>query len=195
LTGCNNNAATNSGTTGKPAPSAESSSTSAPKAVGAATRIAYFNLDSLSLYYDFHVDKQAEFEGKAKKIERRIQGKRQKLAEALQSAQSRAQAGLLSENAMLKEQEKLQKMEQDLQQEQFTASQGLTTENLEFSKELAGRISEFLKEYNADGRYDFIFQYSDAPGAMMFFYKNESLDITNDVIDGLNAAYEKEKGE
>lgn len=158
-------------------------------------RIAYFNIDSLSTYYDFQADKLAELEDKTSKIQRRLQSKEQKLSEAFQSAQSRAQAGLLSENALMQEQQKLAQMEQELKKDQFQASQGINTENMEVTKEIYNRITQFLKEFNADGRFDFIAQHSDMPGGGIFLYKNEAMDITDEVIKGLNAAYKAEKGE
>ena len=45
------------------------------------------------------------------------------------------------------------------------------------------RIQNFLKVYNKDGKYSYIFSYE--PGFM--FYKDSTLNITPDVIAGLNA--------
>ncbi|MEJ7676074.1 MAG: hypothetical protein WKF59_26075 [Chitinophagaceae bacterium] len=46
-----------------------------------------------------------------------------------------------------------------------------------------------MKEYNNDGRYDYVFSYE--PGLM--FYKDSALNITSDVINGLNNLYAKNK--
>jgi outer membrane protein len=56
-------------------------------------------------------------------------------------------------------------------------------------EDILSRIQNFLKDYNKDGKYDYIFSYE--PGFM--FYKDSSLNITNDVIAGLNALYVKNK--
>ncbi|HUN04840.1 MAG TPA: OmpH family outer membrane protein, partial [Niabella sp.] len=51
---------------------------------------------------------------------------------------------------------------------------------------LKKKIEDFLKEFNADNTYSFIFAYE--PG--LFYYKDTAYDITNEVLKGLN---EKQK--
>ncbi len=52
-------------------------------------------------------------------------------------------------------------------------------------EDILSRIQNFLKDYNKDGRYSYIFSYE--PGFM--FYKDSTLNITPDVITGLNNLY------
>ena len=56
-------------------------------------------------------------------------------------------------------------------------------------EDILTRIQDFLKVYNSDGRYDYVFSYE--PGFM--FYKDSALNITGDVIKGLNDLYAKNK--
>ena len=48
----------------------------------------------------------------------------------------------------------------------------------------------YLKEYNMDYNYQFIF--SNSFGDNLLF-ANDDLDITNSVLEGINAQYESEK--
>ena len=48
---------------------------------------------------------------------------------------------------------------------------------------------EYIKEYNSDAKYDFIL--TKMGGNML--YANEALDITNDVVKGLNAKHSVKK--
>jgi len=51
------------------------------------------------------------------------------------------------------------------------------------------KIEDYLKEYNKDKGYAFIF--SSSPDLM--YYKDSAYDITPDVIKGLNILYKKKK--
>ena len=51
------------------------------------------------------------------------------------------------------------------------------------------RINNFLVEYNKKQAYSYIFSYSAALNIL--FYKDPAQDITNEVVAGLNAAYNK----
>jgi outer membrane protein len=54
-------------------------------------------------------------------------------------------------------------------------------------KDVKSKIETFLKEYNKDKRYTYILAYD--PG--IFYYKDSTYNITNDVIKGLNERYQK----
>ncbi len=82
----------------------------------------------------------------------------------------------------------LQKL-QSLQERKQVLDNELYGYNTKMKEDILNRIQNFLKDYNKDQRYDYIFSYE--PGFM--FYKDSSLNITPDVIQGLNALYEKNK--
>jgi outer membrane protein len=48
---------------------------------------------------------------------------------------------------------------------------------------------EYIQEYNSDKKYDFIL--TKMGGNML--YTNEALDITKEVVEGLNAKYSTKK--
>ena len=56
-------------------------------------------------------------------------------------------------------------------------------------REVKTKIEEFLKTYNDQKGYTYIFAYE--PG--LFYYRDTAYNITNDVIKGLNEAYGKKK--
>ena len=56
-------------------------------------------------------------------------------------------------------------------------------------EDILSRIQNYLKDYNKDGKYSYIFSYE--PGFM--FYKDSTLNITPDVIAGLNGLYAENK--
>jgi outer membrane protein len=54
-------------------------------------------------------------------------------------------------------------------------------------KDVKNKIEEYLKTYNNEKGYSYIFAYE--PG--LFYYRDTMYDITNDVIKGLNDIYKK----
>ncbi|MCH5600638.1 OmpH family outer membrane protein [Niabella ginsengisoli] len=59
--------------------------------------------------------------------------------------------------------------------------QWASSKNLSLMKD----IQDYLKKFNADGTYSFIFSYE--PG--FFYYSNPANDITSEVLKGLNQQY------
>jgi outer membrane protein len=57
------------------------------------------------------------------------------------------------------------------------------------SNEVTQCIMEYIQEYNSDKKYDFIL--TKMGGNML--YTNEALDITKEVVEGLNAKYSTKK--
>jgi len=78
--------------------------------------------------------------------------------------------------------EEINKMQQDMQARKQSIDNELYNYNSKMKEDILNRIQNFLKEYNKDGRYSYIFSYE--PGFM--FYKDSTLNITPDVIVGLN---------
>jgi outer membrane protein len=90
--------------------------------------------------------------------------------------------------------EEAQRKYQEMQQE-FTArkqelEQGLYKFEEEERNKIRKRIEEFVKEYNKDRNYSYIIAYD----ASSFIYNKDTLyNITNNLIEGLNAEYKKSK--
>ena len=80
-------------------------------------------------------------------------------------------------------------MQQDLQVKKQSLDNDLYSYNSKMKEDILTRIQNFLKDYNRDGRYDYILSYE--PGFM--FYKDSTLNITKDVVTGLNDLYAKNK--
>jgi outer membrane protein len=58
-------------------------------------------------------------------------------------------------------------------------------ESITKSSEVTQSIMEYIKEYNSDAKFDFIL--TKMGGNML--YANEALDITDEVVEGLNAKH------
>ncbi len=85
--------------------------------------------------------------------------------------------------------QEINKMQQDLQSRKQEIDNDLYNYNSKMKEDILTRIQDYLKQYNKDGRYSYIFSYE--PGFM--FYKDSTLNITPDVIAGLNNLYSENK--
>lgn len=149
-------------------------------------KIAYFNMDSLEASFAMVKDTRAELarredavNSEKAKMERNY---KQKLEAYQRQAQSSAMNQVQSENAtkeMMQLQQQIQNRSQALEQEY----QDFATRKM---KEIKERIETYLKEYNTQRGYAYIFAYE--PG-LLFYYRDTTYDITADVVDGLNKAY------
>lgn len=156
----------------------------------ARTKVAYISTDSLYTYYNFYLDASREFQAKQRKVQNQLQSRIQKLESESVGYQKRAEAGLMSENDIRQAQADMAKKQQELQVYQQTVSNGLVEEEKVLADEMLSKITNYLEVYNSSKQYDIILNYK--PGNS-FWYVGKGLDITQEVIDGLNEEYAKEK--
>jgi outer membrane protein len=89
--------------------------------------------------------------------------------------------------------ENLMKKQQNLRVYQEDLSRKLRQKEAELNNELYKTISDYLKEYGDENNLQLVLTYSRGSDVL---YANEGLEITNEVIEGLNKAYnEKEATE
>jgi outer membrane protein len=157
-----------------------------PKVIKA-SKVVYVNVDVLNQKYDMLKDLSAEMMGQQQRLESVYQGKAQKLQQDYAELQQKASQGLLSENQsaaaqkdILKRKEELDKMEAQLQ--------ALVEKTQKKNEEVRKTILDYLNEYNKNSKYDYILTYTEGPGATILL-ANDSLNITNEVLEGLNAQY------
>ena len=81
---------------------------------------------------------------------------------------------------------RLMKQQQDLQALQQKLSAELADENKKNSLQLRDSINSFLKIYNQNKGYDLIISNT---GFDNLLYANPAYNITQEIIDGLNARY------
>ena len=86
--------------------------------------------------------------------------------------------------------EDLAKKQQNLQMHQQRLQQQLMQEEARLNKELYDRVTGFLKTYGEAKGLEVVFKLDPTSDVL---YGGPALDITNDVIRGLNEAYLAEK--
>lgn len=150
-------------------------------------QIAYIELDSLEANYEFYQKVKSDYERKQKAAENEIlslQKKYQARTEQLQQ-----QAATMTPEQQEKAMMEINKMQQDFQTRRETLDKDLFDFNTKTQKDVLKKIEVFLKEFNKDGKYAYILSYE--PGFM--FYKDSTMNITPEVVQGLNAEYTASK--
>ncbi|MDQ6755632.1 MAG: OmpH family outer membrane protein [Bacteroidota bacterium] len=150
-------------------------------------KVAYIDLDSLQSNYEYYKILKTEFERKQNASNNEINAMQKHYqSRAMQLQQKGPTMNPQEQQAAMQE---INKMQQDLQAKKQSLDNDLYTYNSKMKQDIVMRIQNFLKDYNKDGRYDYIFSYE--PGFM--FYKDSTLNITKDVVTGLNELYVRNK--
>lgn len=149
------------------------------------TQYAYVNVDSLLNNYDYFKVTRTQLEDRRKKLENEIAGRTRSLENEVVAAQRKANTMTL-EQAQLTEQT-LRRKEQELVRYQNDAARQLAEEEQKKNEELINNISLYLKKHTEDKPYKIVFGYSKGGGIL---YATDSLDITQEVLKGLNQDYQ-----
>ena len=166
------------------------STTSAPvaDATGSSNMmIAFVEIDSLLTKYNFWNDLSEEMLKKEENIRTTLNEKGKKLeAEAREFERKIQNNGFASRERAEQEQARLMKQQQELQELQQKLANDLAAENQKNSLELRDSINSFLKVYNQTKGYDLIISNTAFDNLL---YGNPAYNITNEIVEGLNARY------
>ena len=147
----------------------------------ATLNIRYIDLDSVGTHYNLAKDFRA-----VSKIENAQQSKAAEIQRFGQQIEDKMKNnGYLSQATYEADVAKFNKMQQDAQSYLANLQRNSEQELAAQQQQLNDSIESFITSYNAQKGYDAILY--KAAGA----YFNPALDITQEVIDGLNARYNK----
>ncbi|MDE5677098.1 OmpH family outer membrane protein [Phocaeicola sp.] len=150
-------------------------------------KIAYVEIDSLLTKYNFWNDLNEVMIQKEENIRTTLNEKAKKLdADAKEFQRKYENNGYASPERAQQEYQRIQKQQQDLQALQQKLSEELASENQKNGLQLRDSINSFLKIYNQDKGYDLIISNT---GFDNLLYANPAYNITQEIIDGLNARY------
>lgn len=151
-------------------------------------KLAYVEVDSLMTQFEFAKEKSAELEKKSINARNTLTQKGNQLQAAANNFQQKLQNnGFTSREQAEGVQAALQRQQNDLAALQARLENELANETQKFNVALRDSLNNFLNEYNKDKKYDLIL----AKSGDNILLANQSLDITQDVINGLNKRYKK----
>lgn len=168
------------------------SEAAAPKKNAAAmpvtNKVAFFNADSLTKHYAYISEKQKTMEIEERRLTSAIEAELRNYQTYGQQLQAKAatMTPKEQEEAMMD----LRLREQKIGEMREKAALDIQKMSETIQKELFSKLENFLKKYNEKQQFDYILKYTE--GGPIAFGK-EALDITTDIISGMNAEYEASK--
>lgn len=155
--------------------------------------IVYFNVDKVMAGYDMANDLRSVVETKIQGIQAEIDRRGNRLQKDVNEFQNKIDKGLLTRSVAEAQGQKLQQQQNDYQQYAMRKQQEMAEEQQVMINQIMDAISEYVKEYNVDKQYALILTTSGDILSTPVVVGNQALDITDDILAGLNAAYVKTK--
>ena len=159
----------------------------------AAGAIVYFNLDRVLEEYDMANDLRSVVETKVGSIQQEINRRGSKLEKDVKSFQDKIDKGLLTRSVAEVQGQKLQEQQNNFQQYAAQKQQEMAEEQQVMLNQIADAIKTFLDDFNAEKKYAMIISTQGAVLPAPVATADPELDITDDILEGLNAAYVKTK--
>ena len=180
LTGCNNTTTT--------APAETKSDSTA-----VAGSIVFFNIDKVVDNYDMANDLRSVVETKVNGIQAEIDRRGNKLQKDVNDFQNKIEKGLLTRSVAEVQQQKLQQQQNEYQQYAMRKQQEMAEEQQVMLNQISDAIMTFVSEYNARMGYAMIVATQGDILPTPVVTGDADLDITDALIEGLNAAYIQQK--
>ena len=155
--------------------------------------IVYFNLDRVLDEYDMANDLRSVVETKVNSIQQELNRRGSRLEKDIKAFQEKVDKGLLTRSTAEVQSQKLQEQQQNFQQYQLQKQQEMAEEQQVMMNQLGDAIKTFLEDFNADRQYAMILSTQGAILPAPVAVADPELDITDAILEGLNAAYVKEK--
>lgn len=150
-----------------------------------AANIAYIDIDTLESKMDYFQQRKKELEARQKNLESTFARDEQNFQREYADAMQKAQTATSQEELAALEQ-KIQKKGMDIQQRKENMANSFMLDQEKFSEEINLKLDTFIQEYNKDEKYAYIFSYKKIG---LILYKPKAMDITEEVIKGMNEKY------
>jgi outer membrane protein len=151
-------------------------------------RIAYFEMDSIENNYQYVKDSYVQVKSKEEAINNELSGIERGYQKKISEWQQKGAQMTQAENQQM--QKEYGQMQQSYQARKATLEQELTELRSKKLRDIQIKIEEYLKEYNKQKDYAYIFSYEPA---LFIYYKDSAYNITQNLLAGLNEDYKKNK--
>ena len=174
---------------GKTAAQAEGEAVEAVACEGA---IVYIDLDRILMEYDMANDLRSVVETKVQNIQAEVNRRGTKLEKDVKAFQEKMEKGLMTRSVAEVQGQKLQQQEQDFNVYAAQKQQEIQEAQVVMMNQLGDAIKTFLDKYNEEKQYAMILTNQ---GGAPVITGDAALNITDDVLAGLNEEYIKTKNE
>jgi len=149
--------------------------------------IAYVNSDTLTKYYEYNIKLSKELMGKQASAEAKLKSMYKNYQSKIQKYQK--EAPIMGEEELQRKQMEIMQLEQEIAQKEQELSNSLADKNYQANLDYVYTTDKYLQRVGKELGYDFIIGYRTGDLVM---YANPKYDITAEVIDLLNKAYQND---
>ncbi len=146
--------------------------------------IAFIHSDTLLKNYEFSKVAADELENKKDELQAEYENRARGLQTEIANFQRNAQNMTIAQARAVEED--LTKKQQNLMRYQETLTQTLMQEEAKISNELYDKVANYLRDYGMANNFQLVLTYQRGSGVL---YANDSLNITQEIVSGLNDAY------
>ncbi|MBK8554529.1 MAG: OmpH family outer membrane protein [Lewinellaceae bacterium] len=151
-------------------------------------KIAYVNMDTIDAKYEWLKTQRAALESSQKSKESSLKAKQATFMKDMEAFQAKYQAGTTPPAELEKQYNVLMARQQKLVDEEERLGKQLSEEYKKAMDDLMANVETQLKNLQSQIGYDFILSYTRGGGNVLL--ANDSLEITNQVLDLLNTKQE-----
>lgn len=151
-------------------------------------KFAYVKSDTILKYFDFLKDQRTVLEAKAKRLQQDLETRGTNLQNEINAYQKNI--GNLTIGQAKALEEDLGKKQQNFRLYQQSLEQEIGNDQAKLQEELYNRITTFLKKYADGSNLQVVFKYDQASDVL---FGAPGIDISKDVVKGLNEAYKLDK--
>ena len=159
---------------------------------GNSFKVAIVKTDTLAEVYEYYNDLQTALMLEQQDKEADLNARYKSLQTKFLKIQRDVQNRMITQTSAQKKQEKLTLDQQKLQQDQQIYQSDMMAKSQKMTLQILDSIKNYLKIYNETHHYDLILT-SDTLGSNILL-SDKSMDITPDIIKGLNKRYRSATG-
>ena len=156
------------------------------------SNIPYVEIDTIILNFDMYFDLRDELMVKQQNSEAELNTKGRQYETGARDYEEKVRKGLVTRATAAQMEQNLLQQQQDLLNLRNELETQLMEEEQVMNRRILNYIYDFLEEFSANNNYDYILAKSFGSPVM---YANDSLDITQVVLKGVNYKYNEEKSE
>lgn len=151
-------------------------------------KIAYIKTDSVLKYFDYVKEMKVIYEAKNKRLDQDLQNRAQSLQNDINAYQRNV--GNLTIGQAKAVEEDLGKKQQNFRLFQQSVEQEVMNDQNKLQTELYNKITAFLKKYAEGSGLQVVLKYDQASDV---WFGGPGIDVSQDVINGLNEEYKNSK--
>ena len=167
--------------------------TEAVEAVAQKGAVVWFNMDTIIQDYDMANDLKSVVETKVQSINNEVNKRGSRLEKDINASQEKIDKGPLTRSVAEVQSQKLQQRQAEFQQYAAQKQQEIAEEQQVMMNQIADAINTFVQAFNAEREYAMIIATQGDILSAPVVAGDPDLDVTQEILDGLNAAYVKEK--